>query len=180
MKTPINFDAIRVNSAPEILVEQIIKQIKSGKLKPGVVLPSQRELARVFEVGLGTVREAVKILNVMGYLQVKPGKGTFVSEQGWKKGKESFPVGKAMEAASLAELMKAREVVECGAARMAEESLGETERTLLELLSPDRSTHFDQLLDILVAGWNCPPCSFHSTCFIPDVTSDAVPSMSAI
>jgi GntR family transcriptional repressor for pyruvate dehydrogenase complex len=117
----IQFDAIHVHSAPEALAQQIIAHIRSGKLAPGACLPSQRELARLFQVGLGSVREAVKILNVMGYLKVIPGKGTFISEDGTPQSRKRSALDKLMKAVSLSELMKAREVVECGAARMAAE-----------------------------------------------------------
>jgi GntR family transcriptional repressor for pyruvate dehydrogenase complex len=117
----IRFDAIQVHSAPEALSQQIVARIQSGELAPGTCLPSQRKLAALFKVGLGSVREAIKILNVMGYLDVVPGKGTFISEEGRSPSKELSSFDQAMQAVSLSELMKAREVVECGAARMAAE-----------------------------------------------------------
>ena len=40
MSTPMKFDAIRIHSAPEALVEEVIKQINTGKLEPGTCLPS--------------------------------------------------------------------------------------------------------------------------------------------
>lgn len=122
---PIRFDAIQVHSAPEALARQIIERIRSGMLAPGTCLPSQRELARLFQVGLGSVREAVKILNVMGYLEVVPGRGTFISENGSNQRSGSSALDQMIKAVSLSELMKAREVVECGAARMAAERADE-------------------------------------------------------
>jgi GntR family transcriptional repressor for pyruvate dehydrogenase complex len=115
----MNFDAIQIHSAPETLVEKILEQINAGELTPGDCLPSQRELARMFGVGLGTVREALKILHVMGCVEILRGKGSYVTDKalGIQNGSPSFE--DALEAVSLAELMKAREVVECGAARMA-------------------------------------------------------------
>jgi GntR family transcriptional regulator, transcriptional repressor for pyruvate dehydrogenase complex len=115
----MNFNAIQITSAPETLVEKILEQVGDGQLKPGDCLPSQRELARMFQVGLGTVREALKILHVMGCVEVLRGKGSYVTDKALsiQNGSPSFE--EALEAVSLAELMKAREVVECGAARMA-------------------------------------------------------------
>ena len=117
----IRFDAIQIHSAPETLAQQIVARIQSGELVPGTCLPSQRKLAALFKVGLGSVREAIKILNVMGYLNVVPGKGTFISEDGLNSSKGLTAFDQLMQAVSLSELMKAREVVECGAARMAAE-----------------------------------------------------------
>jgi GntR family transcriptional repressor for pyruvate dehydrogenase complex len=115
----MKFDAIRHHSAPEALVQQIVTQIENGDLKRGTCLPSQRELAKMFTVGLGTVREAVKILHVMGYVEVIQGKGTFVSENAGEVQKQHSQIDKALEAVSLADLMKARELVECEVAFLA-------------------------------------------------------------
>ncbi len=125
MEKIMKFDAIRIHSAPEALVEEIIKQIRSGQLPPGTCLPSQRQLAKMFHVGLGSVREAVKILNVMGYLEVIRGKGTFISDDASGADKPASPMDKALKAVSLADLMKAREIVECACARLAAEAADE-------------------------------------------------------
>jgi GntR family transcriptional repressor for pyruvate dehydrogenase complex len=118
----MKFNAIKINSAPEVLVQQIIEQIDAGALKPGDCLPSQRELARIFEVGLGTVREALKILNVMGCVTILRGKGSYVAYDVSKvRNKDAKSVEEVLEAVSLADLMKARQIVESGAARMAAE-----------------------------------------------------------
>ena len=115
----MKFDSIRIHSAPEALVQQIAEQIENGTLARGVCLPSQRNLAKMFNVGLGTVREAVRILNVMGYLNVIQGKGTFVSDISESAQQKWARFDKAIEAVSLADLMKAREIVESEVARLA-------------------------------------------------------------
>lgn len=115
----MKLDSIQIASAPEALVQQIVKNINEGELQPGTCLPSQRQLAKMFNVGLGSVREAIKILNTMGYLNVIRGKGTYVSENPEKGKNESLQLHKVLEAVSLAELMKARELVECEVAFLA-------------------------------------------------------------
>lgn len=119
------FNAIRIHSAPEALAEQIIDQIKRRQIDPGAPLPSQRELAKLFQVGLGTVREALKILNAMGWIETLRGVGTFVSADALNRQADAVAFTHALEAVSLAELMKAREVVECGAARLAAQTAHE-------------------------------------------------------
>jgi GntR family transcriptional repressor for pyruvate dehydrogenase complex len=115
----MKFDAIQLHSAPEVLAQQIVAQIEKGDLTPGDCLPSQRELARMFNVGLGTVREAIKILHVMGHVEVVRGKGTYVCNMSAKNHRKRSQIDKALEAVSLADLMKARELVECEAAGLA-------------------------------------------------------------
>lgn len=115
------FSAIHVHSAPEVLVDQVVKSIKDGDLQPDSRMPSQRELAEMFRVGLGTVREAIKILHVMGYLNVVQGKGTFIAHDAQNKEKTVSEFEKAIEAASLDDLMRARKIVECATAELAAE-----------------------------------------------------------
>jgi GntR family transcriptional repressor for pyruvate dehydrogenase complex len=63
----------------EAIVDQIEEMIVSGKLRPDERLPSERELADAFGVGRPTVREATKILNSRGLLEVRAGAGVFVA-----------------------------------------------------------------------------------------------------
>ncbi len=120
MSVVINrFKSLTIASAPEALAGQILKMVEDGELQPGMRLPPQRELARMFGVGLGSVREAVKMLTATGYLSVSRGKGTFIAENALKQGESASELEKRLKAVSLADLMKAREIVECGAARIA-------------------------------------------------------------
>lgn len=66
------------------LYEQIVKQIQNrmaeGLLHPGEQLPSERELAIQFGVSRTAVREAVKALREKGLVEIRPGRGTFVTD----------------------------------------------------------------------------------------------------
>lgn len=140
----MEFNAVRINSAPDVLVEEIISQIQSGKLTPGECLPSQRELAKMFSVGLGSVREAIKILDVMGYISVIRGKGTYITKEPGKKLADQTRLEKACEAMSVADLIAAREIVECGAAKMAAtQSLKENIKILKELTTRMEASYKD-------------------------------------
>jgi GntR family transcriptional repressor for pyruvate dehydrogenase complex len=50
-------------------------------LKPGDYLPSETELTRTFGVSKSSVREAVKMLQAMGVVEVRRGQGTLVRTQ---------------------------------------------------------------------------------------------------
>lgn len=115
----MKFEALQIHTAPEVVVEQVIQSINSGDLVPGDRMPSQRELARMFNVGMGTIREAVKTLSAMGYLEISRGRGMFVAADALSRDQASSALDKALEAVSLAELMKAREMVECSVVKIA-------------------------------------------------------------
>ncbi|HEX7004880.1 MAG TPA: FadR/GntR family transcriptional regulator [Trueperaceae bacterium] len=63
----------------EAIVEEIKGQILEGELKPGDRLPTIAERARELNVGQGSVREAYRVLESRGVLEVVQGSGTFVS-----------------------------------------------------------------------------------------------------
>ncbi|MFC0560731.1 GntR family transcriptional regulator [Halalkalibacter alkalisediminis] len=63
-------------------IEEYIKdRIIKGDLKPGDVLPSEREYSQLFEVSRMTIRQAINKLVNDGYLYRKKGSGTFVAEK---------------------------------------------------------------------------------------------------
>lgn len=67
----------------ERLYEQIVNQIEqriiSGELKIGEQLPSENELAAQFAVSRTAVREAIKALKEKRLVEIRPGKGTFIT-----------------------------------------------------------------------------------------------------
>lgn len=59
----------------EHVLEQIQKQISSGRLGPGDRLPGERELAEYLDVGRAGVREALRVLEAMGVITAGVGSG---------------------------------------------------------------------------------------------------------
>lgn len=76
-------------------VERTLRQeIQSGKWLPGERLPSERDMARRFEVAHMTIRQAVGALIQEDLLRRVHGKGTFVVEHDWSQPASStrFPM----------------------------------------------------------------------------------------
>ncbi len=59
----------------------IFNDIESGKYAAAERLPAERVLAEHYGVTRMTIRQAIKVLVEQGYLQVRPGAGTFVSDR---------------------------------------------------------------------------------------------------
>ena len=57
-----------------------MEDIKNGKFVSGEALPSQKELCKIFNAGRGSIREALQALELVGVVEIKPGKGVFVSK----------------------------------------------------------------------------------------------------
>lgn len=76
------FEAITNDQKPlaEKVSDQILQLIVSQNLVSGQKLPNEFELAGNLKVGRGTVREAVKLLVSRNILEIRRGKGTYVSQ----------------------------------------------------------------------------------------------------
>jgi GntR family transcriptional regulator len=57
----------------------ILKRIEDSHLKPGDAVGSERELAGIHRVSLMTARHALAVLERDGWVERKPGRGTFVA-----------------------------------------------------------------------------------------------------
>ncbi len=57
------------------VVEQLREAIYSGRVRPGQRLPGERQLSEELGVGRPTLREALRSLEAVGIIDVRPGKG---------------------------------------------------------------------------------------------------------
>ncbi|MFD2924883.1 FadR/GntR family transcriptional regulator [Halobacillus naozhouensis] len=73
----------RLDSVPrmfEEVIRQIISYIQENELRKGDKLPTERKLSELLEVSRSSVREGLRILELLKYLESRQGGGTFVSE----------------------------------------------------------------------------------------------------
>jgi len=86
------FNSVKSNKISEHIVEQIRKAIFEGRLKPGDKLPPEKELMKNFNVSKVTLREAMRSLEVLGFLEIRKGVsgGAFVTEVDLKTARNSF------------------------------------------------------------------------------------------
>jgi DNA-binding FadR family transcriptional regulator len=78
----MNFAPIKTRRVFEEVIDQFREQVRSGVLKPGDKLPAERELARQFQVSRNAIREALRTLEVAGFIELQKGAkgGAFVRE----------------------------------------------------------------------------------------------------
>ena len=67
------FTPLKSTRAFEEISFEIKKLVFKGVLKPGDKLPSETELARQFNVGRHTIREALRILELSGFITIQKG-----------------------------------------------------------------------------------------------------------
>ncbi|MEJ2727258.1 MAG: GntR family transcriptional regulator [Deltaproteobacteria bacterium] len=76
------FKPIRQFRISEEVLSQLKESILLGKFKSGEKLPSERELTEEFQVSRGVIREAIRILEITGFVTLRQGPtgGAFVTD----------------------------------------------------------------------------------------------------
>ena len=70
-----SFDKVRRVRTFDDVLDQLREAILSGRIRPGERLPGERQLCEEFGVGRPTLREALRSLEAVGMIEVRPGKG---------------------------------------------------------------------------------------------------------
>jgi GntR family transcriptional repressor for pyruvate dehydrogenase complex len=121
------------------IYEEIVRQIKAmiaeGRLKSGDRLPPERDLAEKFVVSRTSVREALRALETLGLVEIRPGEGTFVRSVSVEALVEPLAMIMASQREALGERFEARRLLEpaiaaLAARRATPEEIQEMERIL--------------------------------------------------
>jgi GntR family transcriptional regulator, transcriptional repressor for pyruvate dehydrogenase complex len=123
------------------IYQEIVRQVKAmiaeGRLKSGDQLPPERDLAEKFVVSRTSVREALRALESLGLVEIRPGEGTFVREVSVESLIEPMALVMVSQREAIAELFEARQMIEpalaaLAARRATPEELSEMDRILEE------------------------------------------------
>ncbi|MBU3917356.1 FadR family transcriptional regulator [bacterium] len=117
------FRKAKQNRIFQDVVEQIQDAILGGKLRSGEKLPSERELGEMLGTSRGTLREALRILEQKGLVEIKLGVngGAVVKEATSEQLSETLALLIRSQSVSLAHLAEFREGVEGIVASLAAE-----------------------------------------------------------
>jgi GntR family transcriptional regulator, transcriptional repressor for pyruvate dehydrogenase complex len=104
----------------ELVVDQIVEDVSSGRLEPGARLPTERALADEFTVGRSSIREALRMLETDGVIE-STGRGVFVVSRDRNPLNRSLALLVSGHAAGGAELFEVRKMIEVETAALAAE-----------------------------------------------------------
>lgn len=121
----------RVKKLYEEIVDQLMQRIQSGELQPGNRLPSERTLAKEYNVSRSVVREAFRSLERMGCVESQVGGGTYVKTPELSDVVDPFAVLVMQDKQFSVELLETRMLLETEVARLAAER--RTEEQILEM-----------------------------------------------
>jgi len=128
---------INKRKVSEMIVDEIIEQIRVGTLKAGQQLMNERDLAESLGVSRMPLREAIHALHQIGILESRHGQGTFVCHYNAEKAGRTLYWYTLLGASPLFDLIDTRRLLEGEAARQAslnatEEDLARIRETMLE------------------------------------------------
>jgi len=133
----VEIEPVRSTRIYEEIVRQIKALITEGKLRSGDQLPPERELAAEFKVSRTSVREALRTLESLGLIAIRPGGGTFVREASVESLIEPLARVILNQREAIVELFEARRLLEPAIAALASlrathDEIREMERILEE------------------------------------------------
>ncbi|MBF8437415.1 FadR family transcriptional regulator [Halanaerobiaceae bacterium Z-7014] len=127
----MKFEPIKTEKVYEKVIEQIKDMIYNGELRRGDKLPSERALKKQLGVSRASIREAFSALEMIGLIESRPGKGTFIKEQADKNLLEPLSLVLLLEDNVASELLEVRKVVETDCVRLAAKRIDEEELEFL-------------------------------------------------
>jgi GntR family transcriptional repressor for pyruvate dehydrogenase complex len=133
------FDSVKSNKVSQHITDQIRNAIFDGRLKPGDKLPPEKELTERFKVSKATLREALRSLEVLGFLEIRKGVsgGAFVTEVDMTKARDLFTNFLLFKNLSLKDLSEVRLLLEPYIAEKATLSITQDDLVRLEGLIKD-------------------------------------------
>src|SRR5216683_8031134 len=139
------------------LISRIKKLISDGSVVPGSRFPPERKLAKEFGVNRASLRQALKVLEIMGVLTQRVGDGTYLSASAETILKEPLDFLILLDDLSHHELFETRLIVEPElAARAAERATAEDMAGLRQaIMAMERSRTNQARLEADVAFHEC-------------------------
>ncbi|MTI94595.1 MAG: FadR family transcriptional regulator [Firmicutes bacterium] len=101
------------------VIAQIKAMIKSGELKRGDKLPSERELVEQLQVSRTSIREALSALQIIGLVESRHGEGNFIREQVDRNLLEPLSIIFLLEQTPPQEILEFRMILETNSAFLA-------------------------------------------------------------
>lgn len=119
--TSFSLGPVAVPKASDVLAEHLRDQILSGRLPEGSALPVERELASTTGLSRGTVRDALRVLEIEGLITTRPGRagGSFVRRPDASTLQRSLDALISGRGVRFRSLLETRDALEPAAAELA-------------------------------------------------------------
>lgn len=124
---------IRRQTLTSQVIDYVLEEIRSGRVRAGERLPTEKQLTESLEVSRTCVREAIKSLESLGLVRVRPRVGAIVQEPtaGNLLGAEQF--SREIQNGHADQLLEFRLIVEVGLASLAAEHADKRDVAAMQL-----------------------------------------------
>ena len=119
--------SVRQRRLYEDIVQQFHALVREGNLKHGARLPSERLLAEQFSVSRGSVREAIRSLELQGLVVSRRGSGTFINTENLDSLVSLIASTLSSGSETLKEIFEVRHLLEPQIAAVAAQRAGDDE-----------------------------------------------------
>lgn len=125
------FKPIKKVRVSETAAKQLEELIQNKTFAEGEPLPSERQLMKELQVGRGSIREALRILEIKGFIETQPGIGAFVKSY---EGDIFSPLSTWLKDnnEALRHFFEVRSLLEPSTARMAAERISKEDLDALQ------------------------------------------------
>lgn len=152
LMSKFEFEPIKKNSLVIELTRRLLDYIFSGSIQPGEKLPTERQLQEALNVGRSSIREAIKVLNVLGILEVRQGDGTYLTKSDSGFLLESIEWGLLLGEKNVMDVIEARKEIEITVAKLAAERCTQEEiEELLVILEKLERSSINDFVELDVA-----------------------------
>ncbi|MGC7872147.1 FadR/GntR family transcriptional regulator [Desulfosporosinus sp. SYSU MS00001] len=140
----MQFEKVKPRRTYQEVLKQINNLIIEGKLSPGDRLMGEREMAAELGVSRTTLREALRTMELLGLVEIKPGGGTFIRDVQLDYVINPLALALSVEPTRLDELWEIRITLEAECARLAAERASEESlRWIAHALKDMQREHHD-------------------------------------
>lgn len=128
------FRPVPTGRMSEVIVDQIKEALRDGAFRPGDRLPPERDLAVRFNVSRMTIRDALRVLETGGLIEIRVGArgGAFFIQPDSAIVTQSLSDMLVLSALTAAEVTETRMIVEVGAVRLACEKANDEDLAALD------------------------------------------------
>lgn len=138
-----HFKPIKTDRIYEKVLDQLKGAILTSRFKPGEKLPSERELCEEFQVSRGVIREAIRALELRGFVLIRqgPAGGAYVTDLGFNQVGNAFLDLFKTNKLSMKDIAQVRMHVEPEVARLAAKHFDPSQMDML--LNLEKEEHVD-------------------------------------
>jgi len=146
------------NSVADQIAKKILDLVRTGNLKPGDQLPTERDLAQMLQVSRPSLREALRGLQILGVIKTRQGGGAYVSSLDASDLLAPLQILITLNEDNVEGLYEARVMVDGRVARLAAERLSDADiERLLAMVAVQETLVNDPL------GFRVSDLEFHRT-----------------